>query len=252
MNNEMEDKWQCPDCMKINSVNMCSCGYVKVDFNSEQLENVEEIEKQPIWKNKKILIGVAIVLVAIVMIFVGKKIYDSNEKNKESDYLETIRFDTDLESGAVFDMTFSELKPIIGRELNVGELNSSSGGWQVLTKASKCTEYSILSSSGIWGINVIVDSKDRVAGVVIRTIITNSNKLSETELASFAKVLSIVCGATQESVANILRNDYYEYTGSGRFSRGVVLKVQPMDGCYSFEMSAATEKAFINGYGLGV
>ena len=247
MNNEMEDKWQCPDCMKINSVNMCSCGYVKVDFNSEQSGNVEEKAKQPIWKNKKVLVGVAIVLVAIVMIFVGKKIYDKNNPN----YLDCVIVNENYPNGAVFGMTFADIKPIIGRELSIGDLNSSSGGWYVAGEGNGNTYYEIISSGGRHAVGVMVNRNGNVIMVSMRTTITSRTYYGDVEITAFSKAYGQMIGATTDSVKQIFTDLYKRTLTTDSFAdygRGVLFGVVYENGVYSFNITAMSQDVFEERY----
>lgn len=83
--------------------------------------------------NTKWIIG--IVIAVLVMAY----IVGSEEGGEKFTYLDGIIADNNSPTGAVFDCSFSEVKTIIGKTLQVGDLNSSTGGWQIASQASGLT-----------------------------------------------------------------------------------------------------------------
>lgn len=235
-----EEKWQCPECLRMNQINICTCGYTKPNDESKKENDTKS-------KGKKIIIASVILVAILLIVIIGKNISSKSSAKNEKKYLDSIILTEDSPTGAVFNMKFSELKPIIGRDLSVGDLNSSPNGWQVVERTSTKTQYAIMSRSGSWLINVWVDTEDRVHEIMIRTTLTNSNYRGDIEIESFANVFSKVSGIPANRVFNDLLTCYDQSSDEMRmftYYKGVQFLVGPYErgGEYAFDMSAWKEE----------
>ena len=122
--------------------------------------------------NKKVMGIIGLIVLGVLALTIGcvSGLKDDSEKEKKESYDKCIELNDKAYTGATFTMDFSEVKAVIGRELSVGDLNSSTGGWQLIYSGSDMKEYGIGSSSGIWEINIITDLNDNVIGVACKTV----------------------------------------------------------------------------------
>lgn len=87
---EEKRKWQCPECLKINDRDYCSCGYVRTDADKYIEEKTDS--DQPVATNKsgtkKKIIRVAIIVAAIICVAIVVKnvFFRSNNKAKVVEY----------------------------------------------------------------------------------------------------------------------------------------------------------------------
>lgn len=216
--------------------------------NTDNQEDISTNEAVPIKINegkKKNNTGwiIGIVIAFLVMAYIAGSEEGGGEKFT---YLDGIIADNNSPTGAVFDCSFSEVKAIIGKTLQVGDLNSSTGGWQIVSQASGLTEYSIGSSSGLWGINICVATGDKVNMVVCRTTGAdmNSQGVTDYEIECFAKVFSKICGVTAESATNILKDLYESGSKNVYFESGVLFAYEDMNGIDTFTLMPMTKENY--------
>ena len=238
-----EEKWQCPECLRMNQINICTCGYTKPNDESKKENDTKS-------KGKKIIIASVILVAILLIVIIGKNISSKGSAKNEKKYLDSIILTEDSPTGAVFNMKFSELKPIIGRDLSVGDLNSSSNGWQVVESTPTYKLYGIISSSGVWAINIWVDSKDRVFEIKFRTSLTNGNYRGDTEIRRFSDIFAKVAGETSDFIFGNLLKFYDNSINEGRaqtgYYKGFELLVGPneREGGYAFDLIAWKEEAY--------
>ena len=193
--------------------------------------------------NKKVLgiIGLIVLVVLALTIGIVSGLNDDSDKGKKESYDNCIELNDKAYTGATFTMDFSEVKAVIGRELSVGDLNSSTGGWQLIYSGSDMKEYSIGSSSGIWKINIVTDLNDNVIAVACKTVGLNNNKPNDSEMDSFASVFAEITGYTQDSIKSILR-DLCESNNLYNYQDGILLRYVINNGFCEFIVIAATEE----------
>lgn len=102
-------------------------------------------------KNKKWLVIWGVVVVAIIAII-------CMNSEDEPEYFNSVVITDSSFSGATFDMTLEEAKAIIGRELQMGDMNSSTGGWQYISEKEGVKYYWIADTTQIWGAQLGVES----------------------------------------------------------------------------------------------
>ena len=199
--------------------------------------------------NKKVLGIIGLIVLGVLALAIGfvSGLKDDSEKEKKESYDKCIKLSDTAYTGAIFTMDFSEVKKVIGRNLSVGDLNSSTGGWQLIYSGSDMKEYAIVSSSGIWGINIITDLNDNVIGVACKTYGLNNGKPNDTEIDSFANVFTEILEKTHNSIKSILidlsgsNNSYY-------YQDGILMRYVINNGICEFIIMATTEE-YLEGNG---
>ena len=199
--------------------------------------------------NKKVLGIIGLIVLGVLALAVGfvSGLKEDSKKEKKESYDKCIKLSDTAYTGAIFTMDFSEVKKVIGRNLSVGDLNSSTGGWQLIYSGSDMKEYGIGSSSGIWEINIITDLDDNVIGVACKTVGLNNGKPNDTEIDSFTNVFSEILEKTHNSIKSILI-DLSKSGNSYYYQDGIILRYVISNGFCEFIIMAATEE-FVAGNG---
>ena len=199
--------------------------------------------------NKKVLGIIGLIVLGVLALAVGfvSGLKEDSEKEKKESYDKCIKLSDKAYTGAIFTMDFSEVKKVIGRNLSVGDLNSSTGGWQLIYSGSDMKEYGIGSSSGIWEINIITDLDDNVIGVACKTVGLNNGKPNDAEIDSYADVFSEILGKTHDSIKSILI-DLSKSGNSYYYQDGIILRYAINNGFCEFIIMAATEE-YVEGNG---
>lgn len=234
---EKKRKWQCPDCLKINELGICTCGHVKIS-SDKFLDEKPDLELNTKSETKKNIAKAAIIIAVTLVIFLilgGKKLFSgisSSKKNAPEDsYLNSIVSAPESLTGVAFNMSFSDVKPIIGRILSVDDFHSSSRGWHETLTYKNISKYSITNSGGVQEVNVFFDSNDndRVISVCCTTKNTNAGYMSNAEIISFSEVFAEISGVTTDSVKSILTDLYYDSIDAddtvSNYQKGVILVV---------------------------
>lgn len=255
-NSKKEERkmWQCPECLKINDRDYCICGYVKTNADKYIDENVNIEQPTNSTKSsykKNAIIATIVAVVAVISILVGKNIISSRLENKEDSlYYDFIEITADSPTGAVFDVYFSDVKSMVGRELSIGDLSSTSGGWQVTNTSPYITEYGI---KGIyWTVYVWVAENGKVNRVMCKTRGMNQGEPSDSEIKYFTKLFSEITGTTQNSMENVFRDVYSSYYGvEYLFKGGLMCEVIKVNMDYYFSITAETGERFFNGIDYG-
>ncbi|MBE5939073.1 MAG: hypothetical protein E7266_01630 [Lachnospiraceae bacterium] len=173
---------------------------------------------------------------------------EGSSSGVESDkYFDCIEIDTDSFCGAVFNMSFSDVKKLVGRKLSIGDLNSSSGGWNQISSTSTYTEYSITSSAGMWAVNIGVDSKGKVFMVVCSTVGLDNGNPSDTENESFCSVFAEIMGMTPDSVASVFKELYVSGDKVRSYAGGIQCAYEKTSGgVCRFGITAMSEEHWNN------
>lgn len=178
---------------------------------------------------------------------------ESQKEENNEEYHDFIDTTSSCFTGAVFDCSYSDAKSIIGKTLSIGDLNSSSGGWKMVSQTSEYTEYSIVSTTGVWGIVLGVNSNDKVFMVTIRSYGINSGEVTDYEIECFAKVFAGIIGNSSESVVSTFKNIYADLYNSGSnkvasFDKGVCGTYTKSNNIHEFSLISMTEEYYNNNY----
>ncbi len=194
------------------------------------IQNIERNNK------RKIVVGIVICLfVTTIIICIFEDGSNDNDNADNNKYYNCIEVDNTSISGAVFDYSFSDVKTLIGRNLSIGDLNSSSGGWNQISSTSEYTEYNIVSTGDIWAVNVGVDANEDVFTVVCKTTGIDNGNPSDSEIEDFASVFAEIIGVDLDSTYSVLKNLCVSGNKSRSYSQGI---------CFSYEKTSGGSCCF--------
>ena len=175
-----------------------------------------------------------------------------SQEEKTEKYFDCVNITSDCFTGAVLDCSFLHFKSVVAEVLDIGEYNSSTGGWEVVSQTSEYTEYGITSIGDNWGVVVAVsNSHDKVFLVTIRTRgLAMNNEVAESEIEYFSKVFSAIMDGNGENseLISINKGNYKELYTSGNktvyFESGLACMYTKNNGIHEFSLISMTEEYY--------
>lgn len=173
-------KWQCPECLKINGRDYCSCGYVKA--STEKYIDKKTNSGQPIVtdksSSKKKIIGVVIIVAIIIFLFIVAKniFFRNNNKTKVVKY--------NCDTGMLINMNLKTFCSKFNKNFNNScvEITGKNPGFDITNyinnlvepvvgyedgSGCKYTSYSAFIDNTYCVLISVVDDKIRTVNVVI-------------------------------------------------------------------------------------
>lgn len=249
---EEKRKWQCPECLKINDRDYCSCGYVWNDACGYWVEGDAAKHNSISKKNKQRKAAIIILAVAVVLLLLVEKIFFPSYKfGIFNSHLDSIVLNSNLSNGAAINTSLSDAIKIIGVKTGLGGISRASSGWNINDITSKTTEYIITNNNESFAASITVDSDDRVVFVAFAKM---KYIVGDTEIRQFSEAFAEIAGATPDSVENILKHLYKKSKDERQvrlYNKGICLSVISQDGYYTFSMCAVTMEKFFKGYEIG-